>query len=111
MAGTTFKTFDKQRFRKTYPSVRKRPITALISDSNFTLESTNLTFTEASGTTSATYNFNNTYINTPTVTYGVQSLDGEMVVVRISSISNTSVTIELSAPFDGSIDLQILEIL
>ena len=110
MSSTTFKNFDKQRFRKTYPTRRRRPVTALISDSNFTLESTSLTFTEASGTTSATYIFTKSYIAAPTVTYGVHSTNGDMVVVRISSIDNNSVTIEVSAPFDGTIDLQILEV-
>ena len=110
MSSTTFKRFDKQRFRKTYPTRRRRPIVALISDSSFTLEAASLTFTEASGSTSATYTFTKSYTAAPTVTYGVHSTNGDMVVVRISSISNTAVTIEVSAPFDGTIDLQILEI-
>ena len=110
MSSTTFKNFDKQRFRKTYPTRRRRPIIGLISNSAFTLESTSITFTEASGATSATYNFTNTYASAPTVTYGVHSTNGDMVVVRISAVSNTSVTIELTAPFDGSVDLQIIEV-
>ena len=110
MSSTTFKRFDKQRFRKTYPTRRRRPVTALISDSNFTLESTRLSFTESSGTTTATYNFTKSYTAAPTVTYGVHSTNGDMVVVRISSIDTNSVTIEVSAPFDGTIDLQILEV-
>ena len=44
------------------------------------------------------------------MTYGVHSTNGDMVVVRISAVSNTSVTIELTAPFDGSVDLQIIEV-
>ena len=110
MSSTSYKYFDKQRFKKTYPIRRRRPITAVISDKGITLESAGIVFTEASGITQKTYNFKEPYNSAPTVTYGVHSTNGDMVVVRISAITTSGVTIELSAPFDGTVDIQVLEI-
>ena len=110
MAGTVFKNLDKRRFKKIYPARRQAPIMVKQSDKGVTLETTSLTFVESSSSTSQTYTFTNVYNNNPNVTYGVKSTNGDMVLVKITSLSKTSVTIEVSAPFDGSVDLQIVEI-
>ena len=44
------------------------------------------------------------------MTYGVTSTAGDMVLVKITSLTLAAVIVEISAPFDGSVDLQIMEI-
>ena len=110
MAGTAFKSIDKNRFKKIYPAKRFAPILGKQSNKNVVLENTKLLFTEASGTTSVSYSFTETYDSVPTVTHGIRSTQGDMVLVKITTLTTQSVTIEVSAPFDGSIDLHITEI-
>ena len=110
MGSTTFKKIDRQRFKKLYPAYRKTPRPATISDQSILLESASLTFTEASGITTKTYVFDNSYESVPTITYGVVSSAGDMVVVRIKEITTQRVVIEVSAAFDGTIDIQILQV-
>ena len=110
MAGTAFKSVDKQRFKKIYPAHRFKPVVVKQTSKGLTFESTSLQFTEASGTTSQTYTFTQQYTVLPNVTHGIRSTDGDMVLVKITSLTTSSVTIEVSAPFDGSIDSQIVEI-
>ena len=110
MAGTVFKSIDKQRFKKIYPAKRRAPTVVKQSAKNIVIETATLTFTESSSVTSKTYTFTETYEANPNVTYGVKSTSGDMVLVKITSLSTQSVTVEISAPFDGTVDLQIVEI-
>ena len=110
MAGTAFKSLDKNRFKKIYPAKRFAPDLVKQSEKNIVLENTKLNFTEASGTTTATYTFTQKYETVPTVTHGIRSAQGDMVLVKITTLTTQSVTVEVSAPFDGSIDLHITEI-
>ena len=110
MGATTFKSIDRQRYKKIYPAKRKTPRTAVISDGNVVLESKAIVFTESSGVTTATYDFVNTYESVPTVTYGITSTSGDMVIARITSVTTTQVMIEVTAAFDGSVDIQVLSI-
>ena len=110
MAGTVFRSVDKQRFKKIYPAKRFAPIMVLQSEKNMVIETGVLNFTEASGTTSQTYNFTQIYEEVPTVVVGVNSIAGDMVLIKVTQLNNQSVTIEISAPFDGKVDLQIMEI-
>lgn len=110
MAGTAFKSVDKQRFKKIYPAKRHAPVLVKQTNKGLTLESTSLEFTESSGTTSKTYTFTQAFLALPNVTHGIRSTNGDMVLVKITALSKTAVTIEVSAAFDGSIDLQIVEI-
>lgn len=110
MAGTAFKSIDKNRFKKIYPAKRRAPVLAKQSVKNIVLENAKLLFTEASGVTSKSFTFTQEYESVPTVTHGIRSEQGDMVLVKITSLTTQSVTIEVSAPFDGSIDLHITEI-
>ena len=110
MAGTVFKNIDKQRFKKVYPARRRAPIMVKQSGKEVIIETTSIVFTESSSVTSKTYTFTETYNTNPNVTYGVKSTSGDMVLVKITALSNSSVTVEISAPFDGTVDLQIVEI-
>ena len=110
MGATTFKRIDRQRYKKLYPALRKTPRMATISDKSILLESDSIEFTEASGTTSATYTFKSQFESIPTVTHGVTSASGDMVLVRITELTLTRAVFEVSAPFDGSIDVQVLKV-
>ena len=110
MASTTFKRIDKQRFKKIYPAKRFKPIMVVQTEKSLAIETATLIFTEAGAATSATYNFASVFETVPSVTYGVKSTSGDMVLVRITALTTESVSIEISAPFDGSVDLQIVEI-
>tara|TARA_B100000700_G_C14990026_1_gene830813 strand:- start:83 stop:424 length:342 start_codon:yes stop_codon:yes gene_type:complete len=111
MGYTTFKKIDRQRYKKIYPSKRKTPRNAVISDKSIVLESVSVAFTEASGTTVTRYQFRNKFETVPTVTVGVTSTSGDMVIPRITTITTTEVFIEVTAAFDGSVDIQVLQIL
>ena len=110
MGSTTFKKIDRQRFKKLYPAYRKTPRPATISDQSILLESASIPFYETDGETTKTFVFENAYESVPTITYGVVSDEGDMVVVRIKEITTQRVVIEVSAPFNGTVDIQILQV-
>lgn len=110
MAGTVFKNIDKQRFKKIYPAKRHVPIVVKQSVKNVVIETASLNFQESSSITTLTYNFTQQYESIPNVTHGVNSTSGDMILVKITSLTLTAVIVEISAPFDGSVDLQIMEI-
>ena len=111
MGYTTFKKIDRQRYKKLYPALRKTPRIATISDKSVLLESDSLAFTEASGITSATYTFQSQFEAIPTVTHGITSTSGDMVIARITELTTTRVVFQVSAAFDGAIDVQVLQVL
>ena len=111
MGFTTFKKIDRQRYKKLYPAYRKTPRIATISDKSILLESESVLFTEASGATTATYVFESQFESIPTVTHGITSESGDMVIARIIELTTQRVVIEVSAPFDGAVDIQILQVL
>ena len=111
MGATTFKKIDRQRYKKLYPALRKTPRMATISDKSILLESNSIAFSESSGITGGTYTFECTYESIPTVTHGVTSTSGDMVIARIIELTTTRVVFEVTAAFDGSIDVQILQVL
>ena len=91
MAGTVFKNIDKQRFKKIYPAKRHVPIVVKQSVKNIVIETASLTFQESSPITTLTYNFTQRYETIPNVTYGVTSTAGDMVLVKITSLTLTAV--------------------
>ena len=110
MSHSTFKKIDRQRYKKIYPARRKTPRIATISDKSISIESKSIAFTESSGITIVTHKFENQYTTVPTVTFGITSTNGDMVIARITSITTTFVIVEITAPFDGSVDIQILQV-
>ena len=106
-SGTKFQKRDLQRLRKVYPGLRKTPRMVTISDKEMNVETARLNFTEDSGTTQVTYNFQLEYTAVPTVSVSVT--DGA-VLARITAITTSYVTVDVSGPFDGSIGLQIIHV-
>ena len=54
MASTKSRTRDRNRFRKQYPLIRRRPVTELISNKEVVIEVADLTF---DGTSEIIYHF------------------------------------------------------
>ena len=111
MAGTKFKRIDRQRFKKIYPGLRRTPVPATISDQTIVLESTSIVFTEASGITQKEYQFQSDYTAVPTVTMGITSSEGDMVIARIVEITTQRVVVDVTAAFDGAIDVQVIQVI
>tara|TARA_R110001592_G_scaffold188358_3_gene433522 strand:+ start:23871 stop:24203 length:333 start_codon:yes stop_codon:yes gene_type:complete len=109
MAFTNFKRRDGQRFRKVYPRTRKTPRYFTISDETMIVESNKIAMTNG---TSGTFTFQVPYIQIPTVQLSAEtSSDSQgMINVFITSLSLTAVTFETSAPFTGTIHIQIIKI-
>lgn len=84
---------------------------ATISDKSIILESAQISFTEASGVTRNEYIFQEQYEAVPTVTFGITTTQGDMVVARIVEITTQRVVIDVTAPFDGQVDIQVIQVL
>tara|TARA_B100002019_G_scaffold233014_1_gene206923 strand:- start:89 stop:424 length:336 start_codon:yes stop_codon:yes gene_type:complete len=109
MGFTTFRRRDGQRFRKVYPRVRKTPRFFTISDETMIVESAKVTMTNE---TSATYSFDTQFESIPTVQVTAQTSDDNqgMINVFVTSLSTTQVRWETSAPFTGTIHIQIIDV-
>tara|TARA_B100000686_G_C16761502_1_gene958984 strand:+ start:1812 stop:2153 length:342 start_codon:yes stop_codon:yes gene_type:complete len=109
MAGTTFKKRDMNRYRRTYPYLRKHPRYSYCADKEVVIEVETLIFSSTPGP--ITHTFNVSFPGIPTIT--VTSVDsngnnGADVNVFVSSVSQTQVTIEASHQFDGTVDLHAI---
>ena len=108
MAGTTFKKRDRNRFRKTYPYIRRKPINSFVSDKETILEAGSLIFSAAS---SATHTFTEKYDSAPFVTaiaVDTDSNDGADVNIYISNVTKTFVTFEASQEFTGAVHFHVI---
>ena len=111
MAGTTFKKKNKNKFKKVYPYIRRAPVYELVSQGQETIiEITALSFINSSV---QTYSFAETFTNAPIVT--VTSVDSTgnnqaNVNVFVSSISTSSVTIQTSQTFTGTVHIHAISI-
>ena len=101
---------DRNRYRKVYRYIRKKPVFEYCSDEQFEMIAG---FIEFSDTDSGTYTFDAgvTFTNVPVMT--VTSVDSESndqadVNVFVTAISTTAATIETSAPFTGRIHFIIM---
>ena len=108
MAGTTFKKRNKNLFKKVYPYVRRAPVFEFVSDRESVIETAKITFTNSS---SESHTFTSTFLELPIVT--VVSVDSEgndtaNVNVFLSNVSKTSVTIEASQTFTGTVHLHAI---
>jgi len=103
MAGTKTKQKNINRFRQTYPYIRRRPRYEMVLDKEVTLEVGEITFTN---TSSGTHVFTQTFASAPTIT--AISVDSESnnianVNIFVSSVSTTNVVIESSQAFTGKV--------
>jgi hypothetical protein len=109
MAGTSFKKKDLQRFRKVYPYLRKSPRNTFTSDKEVVIEIGSVTFTNTSG--AVEYIFTETFRSVPTITAIAVDTAGTGeadVNIFVSSVSKTSVQLEASAIFNGTVDFQAI---
>ena len=114
----TFKTRDKNRYRKTYPRIRRKPVYELVSTKPAIIE---VGIVDFNNTSSGTYYYKNDFstINSglaPVISLTVQSTGQELITAFVSSeakvnpVNGDSFTIESSAPFTGKVHVQIIEI-
>lgn len=107
----TFKVRDRNRYRKVYRYIRKKPSNEYCSNEGFEMIAGYLTFTNSSGPETYTYPGPATFTSVPVAT--VTSVDSESnnqanVVAYITSISTTSITVSTSAPFTGRVHFIIV---
>jgi hypothetical protein len=113
-----FKTRDKNRYRKTYPRVRRKPVYELVSNKPAIIE---VGIVDFNNTSTGTYYYKNDFStissgNPPVISLTVQSTGSEIITAFVSSPAkadpNTgdSLTIETTAPFTGKVHVQIMEI-
>ena len=109
MGFTTFNRRDAQRFRKVYPRIRKTPRYFTISDEAMSIESDKVSMNNAS---TGTFNFQLEYESIPTVQLTAETSDDAqgMVNVFITSLTTSAVEWETSAPFTGTIHIQIFKV-
>jgi hypothetical protein len=109
MGFTTFNRRDAQRFRKVYPRIRKTPRYFTISDNVMSVESSKVAMVEA---THGEFNFQLEYDGIPTVVLTAEvSTDGQgMVNTFITSLTLKKLTFETSAPFTGTIHVQVFKV-
>lgn len=103
-------TRDKQRFRKVYPFLRRKPVLETIGGGDTaTIEVGAITFTNES---SVTHGFTTSFSSAPIVT--VVSVDSESngtanVNVIITSVSTTDVVVETSQAFTGTVHYHAIQ--
>tara|TARA_R110001583_G_scaffold33392_4_gene112641 strand:- start:845 stop:1192 length:348 start_codon:yes stop_codon:yes gene_type:complete len=112
MAKTyTFTKKDKNRYRKIYNFIKRRPIYQYCSNDDFKLVVGDVDFTNTSGPVTFTYPSEVSYSTIPIITavsYDSASNDSADVNIFITSITVTAVQFESSAPFTGKVHFQII---
>ena len=110
MGSTNTTSVDRNRLGRTYPSVRRSPKNVVISTNSLIAETGEVTFTDA---TSGTYTFRETYTSAPNVTITPVDSSGGLtanVGVHITSVTTSAVAIQSTAPFTGTVHVQVMSI-
>tara|TARA_Y100000034_G_C6734745_1_gene325734 strand:+ start:331 stop:672 length:342 start_codon:yes stop_codon:yes gene_type:complete len=111
MAGVKFKRKDKNRWRKVYPFLRRKPVYAYCADKEVVMETGYIDYSNAS---SGTYSFTpGLFTGAPTITaISVDNLSNNTanVNVFVTAVSTTSVTIDSSALFTGRVHFHAIYI-
>jgi len=106
----SFSRRDKNRYRKVYRFIRKKPSYEFASEEGFNVIAGSINFSNSEGP--ATYTFAGTsFTEIPVVT--ITAVDSENnsqsnVTAYITSISNNSVSIGTSAPFTGKVHFIVM---
>ena len=112
MAKTySFTKRDKNRFRKIYSYIRRKPVDQYCSDGDFKLIVGDVDFDNTAGPVTYTYPTSVAYSNAPVITaisYDSNSNGSADVNIFITSITTTTVQFEASAPFSGKLNFQII---
>lgn len=98
---------DKNRFRKVYNFIRKKPVMG--EDTNVIVESTTINF---ANTDTGSHTFTRLFTSAPYVTataFDSAGNESANVNVFITAVSTTSVTIQTSAPFNGEVHIQAIQ--
>ena len=97
---------NQNRFRKTYPGVRKTAVDQALYPTKVEAGSISLV-----NQSTGTYVFSYAYKEPPAVTVSVQTGAGEgNTAAYVSTVSTTSVTIETSSEITGTVHVQVIEI-
>jgi len=102
---------DKNRFRKVYRYIRRKPVIEYCSDSDFKLIVGDVDFNNTSGPVTFTYPTTVLYTNVPIITaisYDSDNNNSANVNIFITAITTTSVQFESSAPFIGKVHFHII---
>lgn len=102
---------DKNRYRKVYRYIRKKPVYEYCSNEEFEMIAGYVDFTNSDGPETYTYPSTVSFTNVPVVT--VTSVDSENnnqanVNAYVTSISATALSISVSAPFTGRVHFIIV---
>lgn len=101
------KIYDQNRLRKNYPLLRVKPVYSQIvvgeagNIGGIDVETAIIPFVNSF---SEPYSFQKTYTAIPTVAISPET---ENVNIFVTALTNTEITIQSSAPFTGSVHLQI----
>lgn len=109
MAFTSFRKRDGQRFRKVYPRIRRTPRFFTISDKEMILEAEKISMSNSS---EGSYEFQEQYDSIPTVQISAESSDDSQGIVNvfITVLTTKRVQWETSAPFTGTIHVQVIKV-
>jgi hypothetical protein len=110
MGSTKFTKRDLNRFRKVYPYTPRRKVIKSVSDNGLTIEEGTITYTNAA---SGSYSFLETYTSAPNVVVTAHDSAGNNlvgVVLNITSISTSGVTVQSTANFTGTVNVQVLKV-
>ena len=109
MGVIKFKQRDKNRFRKIYPFLRRKPVYETILDGSANIE---VGIIDYNNTDTGTYSFTSTFTSVPTITAtSVETGSGSPgnVNVYVTAISIGAVTIKVSdANFIGRVHLHAI---
>ena len=112
-ARTKFCKKDKNRFKKVYPFVQRKPRPVMQSDNYVEMEANEVTVNNVS---EFQYNFINNYAVVPTVTATAKELDpanndfDASVALMIKDVTLSHVTITASQKFTGTVFIQVMAI-
>lgn len=97
---------DLQRYKKTYPFLRREPRSHYITDRPMQIETAEVSF---SGSDQLTYTFTSVFTSIPKVTVTPVGASAD-VNIFVSTISSTSVSIQASAPNNFSVHIHVIEV-
>ncbi len=109
MATVTLKRRDLNRFSKVYPYARfeKREVTETSED--FNVETGEIEFMNEEGP--KVYNFVSSFASAPAISaISLQTTDNADVNVFVNSVSTTSVSFSVSAPFTGKVIFSAIQV-
>ena len=97
--------YDLQRYKKSYAFIRRAPVLRYIIEDIVTIETAEASF---NGSDTITYNFRKTFINAPQVTATPKGTSASFNFF-VTAVSNSSVTIQASAPNSDSVHIHAVE--